>query len=246
MSNERKLNIGYIIPGVGLSDEEVKRRRNIANKIMEGIAYVDIITVDKGPNTIETTVEEAYAATSYLDKIYYLSEKYDAFVVGCFGDPGLRAARELTDKVVIGPAEASLHVASMLADKFIILTPLESTLPMTRDLIKLYGFEDKVSDIVAVTLPVIEFIRNRDRSIKVLSSIINEKLSGNSGEAIILGCMSMGFLLVDEYLEDKVDVPIINPVKTSLKMAWLISSLNLSHSIKCYPKVDPKKLRYLF
>ena len=42
----------------------------------------------------------------------------DGFVIACFGDPGLDAARELADGPVVGIAEAAMHAASFLGRGF--------------------------------------------------------------------------------------------------------------------------------
>jgi len=42
-------------------------------------------------------------------------EKFDAAIIRCFYDPGLREAREIAEKLVVAaPAEASMHIAVTL------------------------------------------------------------------------------------------------------------------------------------
>lgn len=43
---------------------------------------------------------------------------FDAFILACWGDPGIEAAREITCKPVVGIAEASLYVANSPEVKF--------------------------------------------------------------------------------------------------------------------------------
>lgn len=230
MVESRKFKVGYVIPGIGLTSDEAERRKSIANKIVEN-SSVDIVCVDSGPLTIENCVEEAFAASSYLSKIYRLQNIYDAFVVGCFGDPGLRAARELVNKLVVGPAESTLHLASQLADEFIVISPLESTVILTRHMINSYGFTEKVTAVEEASRKLAELILNT----------VKEK----GGDAVVLGCMSMGYALVDELLKEKTDLPVINPVKVSLKTAEMLLSLNLKQSIRSFPKPDYGKLKHL-
>ena len=45
-------------------------------------------------------------------------EHADAFIIACFGDPGLLAAKEVTEKPVIGIAQAAFTVAKMIAPNF--------------------------------------------------------------------------------------------------------------------------------
>ncbi|MEM4938938.1 MAG: hypothetical protein QXX69_05260, partial [Sulfolobales archaeon] len=84
------IRIAYIVSGVGLHAGEVERRQSIPHRLTYRESSVDVITVNEGPYTIESGIEEEYAAVSYLSKLYEIEENYDAFIVGCFGDPGLR------------------------------------------------------------------------------------------------------------------------------------------------------------
>lgn len=240
----RRYRIGYVIPGIGLTSEEEERRKNIANKIVEN-SIVEIVRVDSGPLTIENCVEEAFAASSYLSKIYSLQNSYDAFVVGCFGDPGLRAAKELISKLVVGPAESTLHLAAQLADEFIVVSPLESTVILTKHMIKSYDFTEKVTAVIPANIPVVKFIENREEASRILAEIIIKSVKEKGGDAVVLGCMSMGYALVDELLSEKIDLPVINPVKVSLKTAEMLLSLGLKQSIRSFPKPNYTKLGHL-
>ena len=54
------------------------------------------------------------------------------------------AAREISDIPVLGVAECSMHIASLLGYKFSIVTIIESTRPMLEELIKKNGLESDV------------------------------------------------------------------------------------------------------
>ena len=53
--------------------------------------------------------------------------------------------------------------------------------------------------------------------------------------SVTYGCMSMGFLMVDEELTDEIGVPAINPVKTSVRAAETLIDLGITHSKLVYP-----------
>jgi allantoin racemase len=60
---------------------------------------------------------------------------------------------------------------------------------------------------------------------------------------LILGCMSMAFHDITGLLQERLDVPVINPVLTSLAFAELCVRAGLSHSKRAYP--TPPKLETL-
>ena len=69
---------------------------------------VDVVSLKKGPLHLEYHYYEALVLTDILHQIKQAeNEGYDAVVIGCFYDPGLREAREITEKLVVtAPAEA--------------------------------------------------------------------------------------------------------------------------------------------
>ncbi|VED00154.1 Asp/Glu/hydantoin racemase [Klebsiella variicola] len=73
-----------------------------------------------GVPSIEGHFDEAIAAVGVLEQIKAGREQgVDGHVIACFGDPGLLAARELAQGPVIGIAEAAMHMATMVATRFL-------------------------------------------------------------------------------------------------------------------------------
>lgn len=239
------VRLAYVVPGIGLSSEEIARRKEVASRIVGRDVDVDIVTVSWGPKSIENRVEEAFASVSYLPYLYKFSGTYDGFVVGCFGDPGLRAAREITDKPIVGPAETTLHVASMLADSFAIVVPLRSTVKLVSDVVRDYGYRDRVTSIVPIEMPVLELAKRKEEAVDNIVKKIEEGVLTRDAEALILGCMSMGFSLLDDLLGNRLGIPVLNPVKISLKMLEMLVKLGLKQSRMAYPKARLDKITHL-
>src|SRR5688572_22909470 len=77
---------------------------------------------------IECAYDETLAVPGMLARIREAEHaRVDAHVIACFGDPGLRAAREIADAPVLGIAEAAMRAASMIASRFSIVTTLQRT-----------------------------------------------------------------------------------------------------------------------
>jgi len=109
----------YIVPGpMGRTPEgkaEVARRGKLLREFAAPRTEVDIVDVPRGPASIESMYEEYISIPATAERILEVEEQgYDAAIVGCFGDPGLDAYRELTDMLVVGPGEASFLAAAML------------------------------------------------------------------------------------------------------------------------------------
>ncbi|HEM8405781.1 TPA: aspartate/glutamate racemase family protein [Acinetobacter baumannii] len=66
------------------------------------------VSPQMGPATIESYYDEALSAVGVLEEIRQGELLgVDAYVIACFGDPALYAAREMTSAPVIGIAEAA-------------------------------------------------------------------------------------------------------------------------------------------
>ena len=76
-----------------------------------------------GPESIESMYDEYLAVPGVLSEIIKgdREEGADAFIIACFGDPGLEAAKEVTDKPVIGIAQAAIATAKMIAPNFSVV-----------------------------------------------------------------------------------------------------------------------------
>ena len=51
--------------------------------------------------------EEYLSAMATVETVAKFKDDYDAFVIACYGDPGVSACREVTEKPVVGIGEAS-------------------------------------------------------------------------------------------------------------------------------------------
>lgn len=79
---------------------------------------IECLTLSDGPNGIKNIRDSDDAAPAVLRFIERESKRDEvvAFVVACFSDPGVFAARELTRKPVIGIGEAGLMAGLSLGD----------------------------------------------------------------------------------------------------------------------------------
>jgi allantoin racemase len=79
-------------------------------------------TAPRGFPYVSSRAEAQIAGTIVLEMIAAETAAYDAVVVAAYGDPGLRAAREMLDVPVVGMAEAAMLTACMLGDRFSVVT----------------------------------------------------------------------------------------------------------------------------
>lgn len=234
------VSIAYLVPGVGLDDDELERREAIANGLVSDDVHV--LEAGEGPLSIESTVEEEWSVVGVMKMVAEREDDFDAFVIGCFGDPGLAAARELTDTPVVGPASASFHTAVQLADRFSCITILESTKPFTRRLVHEYGLGEQLASVPIVEAPVLEIDHSSDALVEDMIAAGRSAVEDDGAEALVPGCMSLSFMQVHDEIADAVGVPFIDPVTVGLETASTWARHGITHSNESFPAADRSKL----
>jgi allantoin racemase len=152
----------------------------------------------------------------------------EAYVIACFGDPGLHAARELARGPVIGIAEAAFHCASLLATGFSVVTTLTRTCVIAEHLVLQYGFERRCRGIHGTDIAVLELDEPGSDAYARILACAREALVGDRSGAIVLGCAGMADLCLR--LQTELGVPVIDGVGAAVKLAESLVSLKLGTS----------------
>jgi allantoin racemase len=209
---------------------------------------VSHVFIDNGPASIECEFDEALAVPDTVAKIVEAeADGVDAVVVNCMGDPGVKAAREAVRIPVLGPCEASMHLAGMLAHRFSIVTILESIVPLMENLVRVCGLESKLASIRWVDVPVLELEETPEE--ELVSRLVEESIGAveeDGANLIFFGCTGMTGLGsgVRDALRARgyVDVPVIDPAVAAFKIAEAVVDLGLTQSLRTYPRSPEKEI----
>ncbi|WP_316433906.1 MAG: aspartate/glutamate racemase family protein [Leptolyngbya sp. IPPAS B-1204] len=195
-----------------------------------------------GPQSLECYYDEYLAIPGILEQIILANRDFDAFVIACWGDPGLEAAREITTKPVIGIAEASMYVANMLAARWGVVTTQHRTLDIIEKTIYKAGFAHRCVSIRTTGLAVIETETARQATIDALEQVGRLAITEDKAEALCLGCAGMSRLDVE--LEQRLEVPVIDAVAAAVKLAEALVGLKKQTSKALtyqFPGIKPIK-----
>lgn len=218
--------------------------RSLARKDTE----ISISIVERGPASIESQYDVAVALPDILKHVDKAQkENMDAVIINCMADPGLDAARELASIPVIGMGEASLHLASILAHKFSVITILERDIPDLDRMFRKYDVYSRVASVKFINVPVLDLRDNEDAVAQAATeaSIIAVKQDGAA--AIAFGCGGLTGVVVkisNSLKEIGIEVPVINPTAAAIKMAESLVDMQLVFSKKTYPYPPKKKIIY--
>jgi allantoin racemase len=247
---ENCMRIAYLIPGpMGRTDEgkaEMARRRGLLVEWSAAGTEIGVEDVPSGPASIECMYEEYLSIPSAVERALELEQDgWNAIVLGCYGDPGLDAFRELLSIPVIGPGEATALVAASLGHRFSIITVSDGMVAFTERQIRNAGVGDKLASVRAVNIPVLELHADRDKTVEATVELGRAAIEEDRADTLIVGCMSMGFLGIAEAVSERLGVPVLNPSKVALKYAEALVGSGLRHSKKAYmlpPKLASGKV----
>jgi len=193
---------------------------------------VEIVAVcpTEGPAAIESHYDEAFAALAVIALIEedLVAGGSDGYVIACFGDPGLDAARELVDVPVVGIAEAAMHVAALAGRSFSIVTTLSRTLGRADDLVHRYGFDRACVSAYGSGVPVLDLEETGSPAFEVIASFCETAVREDGADVVVLGCAGMADLCRD--LADRVGVPVIDGVAASVGLVATMARMGVGTS----------------
>lgn len=207
--------------------------REIEDLAEGGALQLSQVNIADGPRAIESPADEHRCLPGLLARIEEAeAQGVDAVVVDCFADPGVAAARERVAMPVIGPGEASLHLAATLGRRLAIVTVLESVRPMIDALAERTALGPRLAPLRVVDTAVRELDADPERLLARLTEAAARAVRDDGADAIVLGCT--GFLGVSDALARALAaqglvVPVIHPLRSAVLLAATQVRLGLRH-----------------
>jgi allantoin racemase len=218
--------IAFINP-FGTSDYDELIRTTLVPYAATG-TEVEVIHLSGVPANIDYFYPKHLMELAIFDKVRDLEAAgFDAVVVGCCYDPGVRVARELVDIPVVGPLEAAMNHASYFGHRFTVVTDHRKARPALEDLVRLYG-GDNCRGVRAVDWYVTDMIKDPSAIADDAAAMCLRALDEDEAEVIILGCTIIAGCLEQEIMTTgrHRELPILNPNLFALKAAETLADLH--------------------
>ena len=129
---------------------------------------------------------------------------------------------------VLGIGEAAYHVASMIANKFSVITTLARSVPGLENNLTRYGLDRKCARVRATDIPVLKLEEGDPATLFKIRSEIRESIEQDNTEAIVLGCAGMADLMAQ--LSEEFGLPVIDGVAAGVTFAEALVNNRLSTS----------------
>lgn len=180
-----------------------------------------------GPPSIEGYFDEAFVVPGIIAEMAKAGA-VDAYVIACFDDTGLDAARCAAEAPVIGIGEAAFHLATLIAGKFSVVTTLARSVPAIEHNLSRYGLATRCARVRASDVAVLDLEQPGSDARQKVSAEIARAVREDGAEAIVLGCAGMADLAHEFSLEH--GVPVLDGVACAVKLAEATAALGLRTS----------------
>jgi allantoin racemase len=233
--------IAYLVATActGKLSGELSRREKVLRAIADPGTQIDILGLENDPtrSCLYTSQSDYDGALSTPEDIKCALEAekrgYQAVIIACGADPGMNPLREVLRIPVIAPGSAAKHLCSMLGPRFSVLTTGKGG-PFTTEIHERDGLLKFVS-IHPIGLTVPEVRSKPGEAYKAMVREGKRAVREYGACAVTYGCMSMGFLMVDEKLTKAIGVSAINPVRSAVRLAEMFVDLGITHSKLSFP-----------
>ena len=224
----RILNIVPCNADVFTPDMEAYLRTHLGEETV-----IESVRLQEGKPSIEGEYDEM-VNTPHVVELAIRGEKNgcDAVFINCFGDPGVRAARECVDIPVFGGFEPAVLLALGLGDRIGIVT----VVPLIRRNVAAAQLDGRIVTARNVGIPVLALKSTGDLSAAIAAEA-KKAVVENNVEVIVLGCTGMVDVAeeVKRLLKDDCfDIPVIEAAKSAVMMLELYVKMGLKHSRLTY------------
>jgi allantoin racemase len=188
----------------------------IAPMRTQGGPLIECTTLAEGPPGIETQAHVESVVAPLCRTVAARDNDCDAFVVACFSDPGLYAAREATKKPVLGIAECGMLTALTLGERFGIIAILPRSVPRHLRYVGARGLEARFAGDRPIGLTVAE-LSDDARTIARMIEVGRELRDRDGADVLVMGCAGMA--RYRDRLQEEIGIPVVEPTQAAVGMA---------------------------
>jgi allantoin racemase len=179
-----------------------------------GPLAIDVVDLPDGPKGIETQGHVDGVVQPLLNRIR--SETAAAYVIACYSDPGLHAAREATSAPVFGIAESGILTALTLGARFGVISILRKAIPRHIRYVGAMGLMGRMAGDRAIEIGVAG-LADEQRTFERMCEIGAILRDEDGADVLVMGCAGMA--RQRDRLADTLGIPVVEPTQAAVAMA---------------------------
>jgi Asp/Glu/hydantoin racemase len=173
-------------------------------------------TLAEGPPGVESQSDADSVIAPLCRSIASQGNRASAFVIACFSDPGLHAAREATARPVLGIAECGILTALTLGQRFGVVSILKKSIPRHLRYYGAMGVGGRLAGDLSIGLGVTE-LGDSGATLDRMKAVGAELRDDHGADVLVLGCAGMA--RYRDPLEQALGIPVVEPTQAAVTMA---------------------------
>ncbi len=200
------------------STVEVTREMDaaLAGLRFAGGPIVDCVTLAEGPPGIESQADSDSVIAPLCRLIERTGDEADAYVISCFSDPGVHAARELGVGPVFGIAECAILTAMTLGDRIGVISILNRSIPRHARQFRTLGVTSRIAGDIAINLGVVE-LGDEGVTLDRMTAVASQLRDDCAAGVLVMGCAGMSRYRTR--LEAAIGLPVVDPTQAAVGFA---------------------------
>jgi allantoin racemase len=183
---------------------------------IEGGPRIECVTLEEGPPGINSQQDGDSVIAPMLKLMRSREHDCAAFVIACYGDPGIDSMREASSKPVFGIAESGILTALTLGQRFGVIAL--SAKGVSRQLRKIatFGVTERLARILPLEMAAADTIdegKTYDRMLACGTALRDE----HGANVVVMGCAGMA--AYRKPLQDALGIPVVEPTQAAVGMA---------------------------
>jgi Asp/Glu/hydantoin racemase len=178
-----------------------------------GGPILDVVTLAEGPPAVYSW-RDWHAVVEPLCRLIS-REPADAYVIACASDPGIEAARAVTDRPVFGVFRSAVATAVARAERFGVIAIVEASKARHMLALRSMGLEHRLAAEVALNVTMEDLLDPQLTRARLIAAA--RELAKAGAEVVVLGCTGMAHHRVA--IEEAVGLPVIDPCLAGALMA---------------------------
>ena len=195
-----------------VTDRMVETARTVAspNTMINGITA-------SGSAVIRSHFDFAEAAVQTVLALKKNAPGHDAAIIGCFGDPGLKAARQELDIPVVGLAEAAMLMACTLGGRYSVITFGQHNEINVADLAYSYGLYPRLASVRIANVSHSAILGDPGQALDACAEAGNQALIQDGADVLILGGGPVAGMAPQ--VSAMLNVPVLDSIACATKLA---------------------------
>ncbi len=183
---------------------------------LAGGPAIECATLAGAPAGIETDADVASVVEPICDFFRARQGEASAFVIACFSDPGIDAARRTIGRPIFGMAESGYLSALSRGDRFGVISILPGAVERHRRHIERIGVGARLAADLPIGLGVTE-LADAERAFGRLCETGRALRDEHRADVVLLGCAGMA--QYRRRLEEELELPVVEPVQAAVTLA---------------------------